>query len=205
MNNPGDIVYSKSVVEFVAVANEYCQLVENCTQYQTPQLLDITRKLLSLLYFKASMIPPVEKILDEEVEKYVSELDYNLLQQRWLNKLGENDLYHEVFDPELQFGSEQVTASVSESLLDVYQDAKDFISAYNFGNEDVMNDALAECMEHFRDNWGQRLVNVLRALHQLVYSDIDWSDTDLSNFRPDDEDEPQKGKWIDRFFNQDPE
>jgi len=151
------------------------------------------------------MVPPVEKILDEEVERYVSELDYNLHQQKWLNKLGEYDLYHEVFDPELQFGSELVTASVSESLLDVYQDVKDFITSYNFGNEEVMQDSLTDCMEHFRDTWGQRLVNVLRALHQLVHSDIDWSGTDLSNFRPDDDEEPQQGKWIDRFFNQDPQ
>jgi hypothetical protein len=204
MSDTEDIVFSRKVVEFVAVGNEFCELVENCVHYDTPQLIEITRKLLSLLYFKASVLPAAERVLDEEVERYVSELDYNVYLQKWLNKLGEHDLYHEVFDPEIQFGSEAVTASISESILDIYQDVKDFVSAYNFGNEEVMNDALCECIERYRNAWGQRLVNVLRAIHQLAFADIDWSDTPLSYYKPDDESVNQD-KWIDRFFNQDTE
>jgi hypothetical protein len=204
MSEPNELIYSRNVVEFVAVANEFCELIENSTRYQTPQLLDITRKLLPLLYFKASLLPETESILDEELEKYVSELDYNLLQQKWLQKLGEHDLYHEVIDPDLQFGSESVTASISEHLLDIYQDVKEFVSSYNFGNEEVMHDAVVECSLHFREFWGQRLVNVLRALHQLVFSDIDWSGPDLSNYKPDDED-TGNAKWVDRFFSHDSE
>ena len=149
MEDINNIVYSRNVVEFVAVANEFCEFVENSNRYGTPQLIDITRKLLPLLYFKASMLPEVNTILDEELEKYVSELDYNVLQQKWLQRLGEYDLYQEVIDPDLQFGSENVTASISEHLMDIYQDVKEFVSSYNFGNEEVMNDAVAECKVHF--------------------------------------------------------
>lgn len=200
MSQSNDIVYSQPVVEFVAVANEFCQLIETAQDHATPKLIDVGRKLLSLLYFKASLLPELETVLDDSLEKYVSELDYNLLQQKWLNKLGEHDLYHEIFDPEIQFGTESVTASISENLLDIYQDIKDFIMAYNFGNEEVMNDALAECSLQFRTVWGQRLVNVLRALHQLSFSDTDWTEKPISLKTPDDDDLPS-GKWVDRFFN----
>lgn len=202
MEDINNIVYSRNVVEFVAVANEFCEFVENSNRYETPQLLDITRKLLPLLYFKASLLPAVDVILDEELEKYVSELDYNVLQQKWLQKLGEYDLYNEVIDPDLQFGTENVTASISEHVMDIYQDVKEFVSSYNFGNEDVMNDAVAECRAHFEEFWGQRLVNVLRAVHQLAFANIDWSGPDLSNYKPEDEDSASS-KWIDRHFNHD--
>lgn len=174
MENANNIVYSKNAVEFVAVANEYCNLIETVATYKPQTLLDFLRKLLPLLYFKVSTLPPMEKISDDELEKYVSELEYNALLTKWLLKLGEYDLYHEVIDPEIQFGTETVTASISENLLDIYQDMKDFLTSYSFGNEEVMYDSLAVCLEHFRDFWGQRLVNVLRALHQLCFSDVDW-------------------------------
>ena len=150
------------------------------------------------------MLPEVNTILDEELEKYVSELDYNVLQQKWLQRLGEYDLYQEVIDPDLQFGSENVTASISEHLMDIYQDVKEFVSSYNFGNEEVMNDAMAECKVHFEEFWGQRLVNVLRAIHQLAFANIDWSGPDLSNYKPEDEDSVSS-KWVDRHFNHDTE
>ena len=76
MEDINNIVYSRNVVEFVAVANEFCEFVENSNRYGTPQLIDITRKLLPLLYFKASMLPEVKTILDEELEKLIDAMEY---------------------------------------------------------------------------------------------------------------------------------
>lgn len=201
MENTNNIVYSKNVIEFVAVASEYCNLIETGADYTPKQLLDIARKLLPLLYFKISTLPPVEPVFDDELEKYVNELDYNALLMKWSQKLGEHDLYHEVIDPQIQFGTEPVTASISENLLDIYQDVKDFISSYSFGNEEVMNDALAACIGHFNDFWGQQLVNVFRAIHQLCFSDIDWNEPDWREGNIS-KDAGQHEAWIDRFFNQ---
>lgn len=170
MENIERMVYSKSVVEFVAVASEFCHLVENPGSYSLQALADLSRKLLPLLYFKASLLPNEEYISDDPLEKFVTELDYNVYRARWEDIFGEYDTFHEVFDPEIQFGTETVTATISENILDIYQDLKDFITSYSLGNEDVMHDALLECRDHFAEFWGQRLVNVLRALHQLVFS-----------------------------------
>jgi hypothetical protein len=196
-NNIQHVVYSKNVVEFVTVANEFCGTIEKVNNFTALENLQKLQKILPLFYLKATLLPRVENILDEELEKYITELDYNVLHQKWSQLLGENDSFYEVFDPSIQFGQETVTASISESLLDVYQDVKDFLIAYSLGNEDVMNDALFDCLFHFEDSWGQRLVNVLRAVHMLVYSEIDFTEKEDNN-----EIKPGAGnpKWLDNFW-----
>ena len=191
------VVYSKNVVEFVTVANEYCASVENVSSYSPQENLQKLQKLLPLLYLKVSVLPKIEILLEEELEKYVTELDYNVLHQKWLQLLNENDGFYEVFDPGIQFGQETVTASVSENLLDIYQSLKDFLIAYSIGNEEVMNDSLAECLFHFEQSWGQQLVNVMRAIHMLVYSDIDFGES-----KQEEKVKPGTGnpKWLDNFW-----
>ena len=195
-----EIVYSKNVVEFVTVANEYCASVEQASKFPALENLQKLQKILPLLYLKATLLPKNEQVLDEELEKYVSELDYNVLHQKWLQLLNENDDFYEVFDPSIQFGQETVTASISENLLDIYQDMKNFLISYSLGNEEVMNDALYECSLHFEEFWGQQLVNVLRAVHMLVYSGTDFSENKKNNNI-----QPGKGnpKWLDQFWGTD--
>ncbi len=193
------IIYSKNVVEFVTVANEFCTSIENVSQFSPRENLDRLQKFLPLLYLKASVLPKTERVIDDELEKFVSELDYNMLHQKWLQLLGENDGFHEVFDPNIQFGEETMRASLSENVLDIYQDLKDFITAYSIGNEEVMNDSLAECIFHFEEFWGQQLVNVLRAVHMLLYSGADLSG---NKENINDEVAPGKGnpQWLDNFW-----
>jgi molecular chaperone GrpE (heat shock protein) len=194
------IVYSKNVVEFVTVASEYCTSIEMVSKLPAKANLQKMQKLLPLLYLKASMLPKTEMLLDEELEKYISELDYNVLHQKWLQLLNEYDNFYEVFDPSIQFGNETVTASISENLLDIYQDLKNFLISYSIGNEEVMNDALVECVEHFEEFWGQQLVNVFRAVHMLVYSNADFN-------KENNNEKVQPGtgnpKWLDGFWGTD--
>jgi len=194
------VVYSKNVVEFVTVASEYCSSVEHVAKFQAEANLQKMQKLLPLLYLKASMLPKTERLLDEDLEKYISELDYNVLHQKWLHLLNEYDSFYEVFDPSIQFGQETVTASVSENLLDIYQDLKNFLISYSIGNEEVMNDALVECVEHFEEFWGQQLVNVLRAVHMLVYSNADFGKENKNETVQPGTGNP---KWLEGFWGTD--
>jgi Domain of unknown function (DUF5063) len=193
------IVYSKSVVEFVTVANEYCSFLEGVNSYTTSRALSVAQKILPLLYLKASLLPAVERVLDDETEKFVTELDYNVLLQKWIFKLGDFDGFREVFEPGTEFSEDAMESSISENLLDIYQDMKNFISLYSLGNEEVMNDALNECIYQFREYWGQRLVNVLRAIHALIVSG-----TDLDEVKEPGQVTPGKDEsdWLDGFFNQ---
>jgi hypothetical protein len=193
------IVYSKDVIEFVTVANEYCNFLENANHYKTSRALSVAQKILPLVYLKATLLPEVDKVFEEDIEKYVTELDYNILLQKWAAKFGEFDSYREVFAAGAEISDDAMEASISECLMDIYQNLKDFISAYSLGNEEVMNDALAECRFQFKEYWGQQLVNVLRAIHYLVATDadVDADDTAIKNTS-----QKEESDWVDGFFNQ---
>ncbi|NCB06765.1 MAG: DUF5063 domain-containing protein [Bacteroidia bacterium] len=177
--------------------------MEWVNRFSVEENLQRLQKILPLLYLKAALLPKTERLLDEELEKYVTEFDYNILHQKWLQMLNEYDSFYEVFDPGIQFGQETVTASISENLMDIYQDLKDFLMSYSIGNEEVMNDALYECIYRFGESWGQRLVNVLRAIHMLLTSDTGFSD----NENREEDIKPGTGnpKWLDQFWGTEPD
>ncbi|PIF02284.1 MAG: DUF5063 domain-containing protein [Draconibacterium sp.] len=196
------IIYASQVIEFVTVANEYVATIERVAETSAREALRKLQKILPLLYLKATLLPKTELVLDDELETYVTELDYNVLHQKWLQLLHEHDVFYEVFNPAIQFGDEKVTAGISEHLIDIYQDLRNFLVSYSIGNEGLMNDALYECNLHFEDFWGQQLVNVLRAIHMLVYSEIDFTEANNNTTI-----QPGKGnpKWLDKFWGTDEE
>lgn len=83
----------------------------------------------------------------------------------------EDDEYLEVFSPEIQFSETPVVATISENLADIYQDLKNFISIYADRNEECMSAALQKVQDNFRTYWGQKLVNAMRPLHEVLYSE----------------------------------
>jgi hypothetical protein len=201
--NLNPIVYSKNVIEFVTVANEYCGFVETAGNHTTRSFLDKVQKILPLLYLKTSVLHEIESYEEMGLEKFVSEVDYNFLQQKIMNLLGQYDDFQEVFDPEMQFSDAPLTASISECLADIFQDLKDFLMSYRTGDELVMEEALWICQDNFRHFWGQRLVNCLRAIHSLVYSDLNLDDQ-VTGRKTDEEErdgESSKPDWLNQLFN----
>lgn len=193
------VVYSKQVIEFVTVANEYCKFIEGAGSHQAREMLSTTQKILPLLYLKATLLPEFESSEELVLEKYVTEVDYSYLQQRIQNLLGEYDDYQEVFEPGMQFSDAPLTASISENLADIYQDLKDFVMSYRTGDELVMQEALWECTTNFISFWGQKLVNNLRAVHKLVYSDIEFNPS--VSIPTEEEEESGKPGWLNDMFN----
>jgi hypothetical protein len=169
--NSENIIYSKSVIEFATVANEYCNYLESQQSLSLKQFLSTLQKLLPLLHLKTSMIPSLSDDDFETPEKYLSEVDYTFLLNKITARLGSYDSYLEVFDPGMQFSETPIESSIAENLCDIYQDLKDFIFAYRMGTNEIMNDALCECKKNFEEYWGQKLVNGLRAIHSLLFSD----------------------------------
>ena len=173
-----EVVYSKNVIEFATVANEFCSFVEAVDQFRRKVFVTRVQKLFPLLYLKAVLLPePDIEMSDDEPEKFVSEEDYNYILHKLEAKFGQFDAYHEVFDPSMQYSDVALESSISENIADIYQDLKDFILAYRIGNLDVMNDALWMCRNNFEQYWGQKLVNGLRAIHNLVYGITEIDET----------------------------
>ncbi len=192
------VVYSKNVLEFVTVGNEYCKQLENASQATATELVDVMVKLLPLLYLKAVVLPRVDFELEEQIEKCVSEEDYVRIQHTVMSVLGANDDFLEVFVPDNDYEEQNVASSISEHLTDIYQDVKDFLFAYRIGQTEIMNDALVEVISNFEMHWGQRLVNVLRAIHQLNYSETNLDD----EFGENPDQTSKNNDWFDTFQQQ---
>ena len=162
-------VYSKNVIEFVTVCREFCNWIENS---EIPLREDFewkALKMLPLLYLKTSVLEKPETLLDDFLEKFVTETDYEYIRSRIKTIMGKNDDYLEVFTNDMNFSETPIISTVSENIADIYQDIKDFILNYRTGITDIMNDALIEIITQFETFWGQKLLNVLRAIHQTYY------------------------------------
>ncbi len=170
MDNSGEPVYSRNVVEFVAVANEFCKYAERSAELKGDELLKILQRILPMMYIKASLLPATEPFFEDGNEKFVAESDWVRIHSALREKFGTADDYLEVFDEKLSDSEGPVVSSVSENMADIYQDIKDFLLLYQTGTPEVMNDALWECKMNFENFWGQKLVNSMRAIHRFIYS-----------------------------------
>ena len=155
------VIFDRNVIEFVTVAAEFCKFVEQAEGSKRTAFVDTTLKLLPLLYLKASMLPPCETIGDEAPETFVTEETYEIVRMNLADILADRDKYSD----------QPITRYISEDLADIYQDIRDFIFVFQLGLNETMNDSLAICQENFRLYWGQKLVNTLRALHEVKYSE----------------------------------
>lgn len=169
-------VYTKNVIEFITIAKEYCAFVEDAGKLSTKLFLQQSQMLLPLLYLKTSMLPKFEPISEESNEKFVSENDWNYIKNKIAGLLGKMDVFVQIIEPIMQFEDDAINVSLSEIFTDIYQDLRDTISIFAMGDENMMNDALWECISNFEQYWGQRTIIALSAIHNINYGAKDISD-----------------------------
>ncbi len=187
------LVYSRNVIEFVTVGREFCNWLENVQEQDRKIFTGTALKILPLLYLKASVLPKSENMLDDFLESFVTEEDYEFVRHHVMHKMGRFDDYLEVFTADMQRSDAPLSSMVSENMADIYQDIKNFLLNYRTAVTEIMNDALVELIRQFELYWGQRLVNVLRALHQVYYGGEDLEEADES----DEKDGlPNSENWI---------
>ena len=167
------VIFDRNTVEFVTVSAEYCKWVEQAEGTPRKKLVEVALKLLPLLYLKASMLPACEMMSDEAPETFVTEEGYEVVRLTLAEIMAERDDYLDLFVSDTKYSDQPITRYISEDLADIYQDLKDFICVFQLGLNETMNDSLAICQENFRLYWGQKLVNTLRALHEVYYTPSD--------------------------------
>lgn len=168
---PDHVVYSPPVIDFVTVVAETCLFLENASEGGRDEFIDKSVKILPLLYLKTSLLKVPEPVFGDGAERFVTEDDYLFVKEQMEQLLGADDTYLEVFHPDMALSDTPIAAFISENMADIYQELKDFAANYQTADTDVMNDALVVCLEAFAEHWGQKLLNALRALHALRYSD----------------------------------
>lgn len=168
--NNSPIIFDKNTVEFVTVAAEFCGFLERASEFGRRTFVDKALKLLPLLYLKASLLPAGERVDDFDPETFVTEGDYERVRTAITALMAEKDDYLEVFLDDMAYSDTPIKQNISEGLADIYQPLKNFVCVYQLGFDQTMNDSLIICREYFMEFWGQRLVNVMRALHEVKYS-----------------------------------
>ena len=175
------MIFDRNVVEFVTVAAEFCKFLEQAEGMKRATFVDTSLKILPLLYLKASMMPKCEMMGEDMPENFVTEETYEIVRMNLAGILTEKDDYLDVFVSDMKYSDQPITKYISEDLADIYQDIKDFIFVFQLGLNETMNDALAICQENFALYWGQKLVNTLRALHDVKYAQADSEDENPSD------------------------
>lgn len=170
MKKESQVIFDRNVVEFVTVAAEFCKFLEQAEEIKRSDFVGTSLKILPLLYLKASLLPSCKPMGDESLETYVTEDSYEVLRMNISGILAEKDDYLDVFVSDMKYSDQPITKFISEDLADIYQDIRDFIFVFQLGLNETMHDALALCQENFRLYWGQKLVNTLRALHEVYYA-----------------------------------
>ena len=192
LETQGDIVK-----DFLLVANEYCMLIENMTEFSKKEFLEKIQKILSLTYLKASVLPAPISDEDLYVEKFVQEDDWQFIQNALATKLGSHESFFDISTPEtVEFGNNE-NISLSEAITDVYQDMKDIVTLFEIATPESLEGGLFDCKMNFERYWGPRLLAVLSVLHNIIYGTENLDDeSSTSSNKSDVSDNRNTDNWI---------
>ena len=160
-------IYQDSTIAFVTAAAQTCLLIEKCSEYTRNEWREQMLRLLPVLYLRARLIESAEPMMEETLQRFVTEEDYNYALIGMRELLGQDDAYLDVFVDLGVYTDEVQTAYISEGLADIYQELKDLAAAFQTGQEAIMNDAVVVCHEAFEAHWGRKLIATMRALHEI--------------------------------------
>lgn len=159
-------LYSQPVIALVTVATEYCKQLEQTADEGPDHFADVMLRLLPLLYLRTVSLGDVPEAPGYNAPK-VTEADYDFVRGGVARLMGEHDDFLDVFVEDFKYSDRPVLQTVSENLADTYQELRELVEAFREGYEDAMQAALSAAVESFRLHWGQKVLNALRALHDL--------------------------------------
>jgi hypothetical protein len=163
-----DPVYSRKVIEFLTVANEYCLFMEKAEDYSKQELMSFLQKIGPLIYLKAALLPEISAEDEDAVEHYVTEEQWELMFNLLRNKFGTDDIFFYIDNHEKSH-NDPVRGSLAEHFTDIYQDLKDFVILYQKPMKSFKENAVRDCKSLFENRFGLRLVNAHTALHYFLF------------------------------------
>ncbi|PLX01368.1 MAG: hypothetical protein C0595_15100 [Marinilabiliales bacterium] len=172
-----DITISKTILEMVTVANEYCHYLDTSEKKSKKGVLDFVNRICPLLYLKGSLLPDIEVEDPDANERFVTAENWETVFTLLRDKFVKDDEFWFI-DPQHVNEDEPLKASLAENLADLYQDMKDFILLYQKNTYAARQNAIAECKRLFESHWGYRIANIMPKVHHLLY-DKDLDETDL--------------------------
>ncbi len=163
--------YSSSVIELIKVANEYCIYLENVENLTKEDIAPFIQRIIPLLYLKGSLLPVIQVDDNETSVRFVTEEEWERLFSS-LRELLLNDDEYWSLDYNSPDQNDPVKASLSENLVDIYQDLKDFVMLYQKPSRSSKQNAANDCKHLFETHWGEKALNSLQWIHYLNYKEM---------------------------------
>lgn len=164
--NEEQYLYSQPVIDFITVCTEYCKYLEQSETKNFDDFTHVMRGLLPMIYLKATLLGHVPEQAGWN-EKKLTEQDYDFIRTSVARILGEKDDFLDVFVEDFKYSEHPVLCTISENLADIYQQLRELVECFREGYEESMAVALYETIEEFNMQWGQKLLNALRAIHDI--------------------------------------
>ncbi len=173
MKKDTPIVNTNSLA-FIALCNEYCAALENAREMERGEFISRMIRLLPRLYISANDLqvniveteePYIDSALDEDY--------YDAVRRNVERLIGPDDVYLEVFEEDMKYSDTPVSASISESLADLFQVMFNFIAMIQDATDEIMGLGLLAMREDFKSYWSQILCNVMRALNKIAFEECE--------------------------------
>ena len=168
-NMSENIFYSSKCIDFVVLSSEYCKYLEQTEETDRNTFNDVVRGLLTVIYLRATLLPDFD-----EPEGYndpcVTEDDYNYIRNKAARTMKDLDDYLDVFVQEFKYNDQPILCTISEGLADLYQVLRELTEAYKNEYEEAIHAQIYDVKESFQNEWGQKLLNTLKALHDARFN-----------------------------------
>ena len=164
-----DYLIAPETKEFVNLCRRYVEYVEKLPDSKVSDLWSAMLRFLPDIYTGVLNLPQIEARYASEIEKFVTEREYNKTFINLTILIGSLDKFSDFSDLGHPGIMKVIDASISETLCDIYQELKDFVLLYQSGTLENMNDAIAECIDSFGQYWGVKLLSAARIIHINLY------------------------------------
>ena len=192
-----DSLVAPQTKEFVKLCRKYFEYLETLPDKNISDFWHVQLNLLPKIYTGLFQLPKLKGCYSSDVEKFVTEREYNKTFINLATYIGTLDKFTDFADLSHPGSVKVIETSLSEILADIYQELKDFVMLYETDTIENMNDAIVECLDSFEQYWGIRMLSATRIIHvnlyQHRYSDAKKSlsldeDTDSDEDAVNDED-----------------
>jgi len=164
-----DSLIAPQTEEFIKLCRRYFEYIEKLPDRKISDFWTMQLRLLPEIYSGVSYLPPIEARYSSDIEKYVTEREYNNVFINLVTYIGAVDKFSDLSDLSHPGAVKVINASLSEMLTDIYQELKDFVMLYETGTLENMNDAIADCLDTFGQYWGVKLLTATRIIHVNLY------------------------------------
>ena len=184
-----DSLISQQTKEFVKLCRKYFGYIEKMPDKNISDFWHMQLQLLPKIYTGLFQLPHIKARYSSEVEKFVTEDEYNRTFISLITYIGELDKFTDFSDLGHPGTVKVIEASLSEILTDIYQELKDFVLLYETGTIENMNDAIADCLYTFGRYWGIKMLSATRIIHVNLYQHRYADSKKKSHTGEDEEDE----------------